>query len=136
MIARNLLLADAVDVGPSGKLFIHGGGIGRVFASHFPWAQPGLGVVGTIELEEHEPGGKDHEVAIEFLDASGAPLGAGVTSIFRPGAPEDPELPASVNLALMFQGLVFPEPGRYWVAVSVDGEELRRLAFAVRLRSE
>ena len=88
MILRSLLLADAVDVGSSGKVFIHGGAISRIFAGMIPWTHPSIAVFARLQAESEEVG-DDHRLSIKFLGSDGTKVVAGAEASFRVVAPTD-----------------------------------------------
>jgi hypothetical protein len=133
MILRNFILADAVTFGPEGKLFIHGGGVGKVYATHFPWPQPQLAVLATL-IPEDEPPGSDHDFTVTFRAPSGGELEARAGGNFRIPPPEREEFRQAINFATQLVGVQFPEEGLYWVRALYDGEELGRLPLEVEQR--
>ena len=131
MKLRNLLLADAVDAGAEGKVFIHGGGIGRITGGSFPWTQPRLALFVTVEREEGEEPGSDHLLEMDIVDADGSTIAPTMNSLFRVPADEVEGVPVDMNALVTMNGLTFPAPGVYTLIVRVDGLELGRAAFRV-----
>jgi hypothetical protein len=131
MILRNFLLADAVDVGPGGKAFIHGGGVTRIFAQRLPWIHPTLGVYATLEADESEIGGS-FPLALRIVKPDGEPVNPAIEASFAFSRPSDPELPASVTLALGMAGLRFTTHGLHHVQLQVDGTDTGELPLLVR----
>lgn len=131
MILRNFLLADAVDVGPGGKAFIHGGGVSRLFAHRLPWIHPTLGVYATLEGEPDEVG-EPQPLELLIVRPDGEPLPARIDTSFALAAPTDSELPASVTMALGMAGVQFPELGLYHVVLRVGDAEIGRVPLLVR----
>jgi hypothetical protein len=130
MILRSFLLADAVDVGPNGKVFIHGGAVSRIFAQRFPWVHPTIAVFARLEgvLEET---GREHQITIRVQAPSDESV-AVASAPFKIAAPSDAELPPDVNFAMTFAGVRIAEPGLYHVILEVDGDELGRLPLLAR----
>jgi hypothetical protein len=131
MILRSFILADAVDVGPNGKVFIHGGAVSRIFAREFPWTHPTVAVFARLEGTRDEIG-SEHSFAIRIQRDDGGEPVADVESPFRLVEPSDSELPPDVNFAMTFAGVRFIEAGMYHVTIEVDGEELGRLPLLAR----
>jgi hypothetical protein len=124
---RAFMLADAVDTGPGGKLFVHGGGISRIRPPvGYPWTQPQLAVLLILE-REGEPVGSDHEIQLRIVDANGETLGPELPVNFRFPPPVAEEAPTLVNLSATIAGLTFEAPGIYSVEARVDGELIDRL---------
>jgi hypothetical protein len=135
MILRNFILADAVTFGPEGKYFLHGGGIGKVYATHFPWTQPQLAVFATL-VPVDEPAGSDHDFAVTFLAPSGEELAARTGGNFRVPPNEREDVRPVINFATSLVGVQFPAEGLYWVRALYDGEELGRLPLEVEERED
>jgi len=130
MRLRTFILADAVTVSADGKAFIHGGGVGRVYAQSFPWTQPQLAAFVTLVGEGEEPG-SEHTLSLGFRGPRGQDLEARVDGDFKipPRGRDDVE--ATINFTTQFIGAEFPEPGVYWLCLVFDGVELDRIPVSV-----
>jgi hypothetical protein len=133
-------LADSVQ-SVDGKLYVLGAGWNRLAAGGFPARHDrvGIGVLLTIDdgrASEHNVelsllDDKEQPVAL-FTDPSGTEQFA-INATFQTGAPGDGFADVSVPFALNIDGIVFPAPGTYTVAIRVDGEDHERLTFRVDL---
>lgn len=132
MKLRNFIVADAVDFGSGGKVFIHGGGVTEIQAAKLPWPQPQLSVLVTLQPEDEAPG-TDHVISVRFLREDGSPLGPELESNFRIGPREEPHETGGFHFGAGFAGVVFPEAGLYWVQVSVDETEIDRVPLRIRV---
>jgi hypothetical protein len=136
-------LADSVQ-SVDGKLYVLGAGWNRLAAAGFPARHDrvGIGVLLTIDdgrASEHNVelsllDEKEQPVAL-FTDASGVEQFA-INATFQTGPPGDGFADVSVPFALNIDGIVFPAPGTYAVAIRVDGEPHELLAFRVDLAGE
>ncbi len=136
------LLADAATLEGSGKVYIHGGAVGRIWTRHVPTpASPalhvnGIAVVVILELSEEDVGAKVALVA-ELTDEDGQPTGNTTTGILNVGdAPEDPVelvIPVYAPAVFPFPVLPFPHLGLYKFRVLANDEEIASLPLAVTL---
>lgn len=131
MRPRNFMLADAVAVGDENKTFIHGGEFNVINADEFPHTIPQFSIFVTLEQEEDDAVGSDHEFTARITDPQGAQLGRDMRASFRLGPSDVPEIPSRVNLALTLQGLKFPAAGIYVIGLEIDGSPSSELKFAV-----
>ena len=141
-------LADSV-VAAEGKLYVQGAGWNAIFSPVVPVRQSRLGV-GVLIQVPYSATNQMHTLEVKIVDAdenslviADAPLGSDtpdgkvreLKGQFTVGRP--PLLPAGdeqiVPIALNIDGLVFPEPGRYSVVVSISGTEVKRLPIRVQL---
>lgn len=125
------MLADAVDVGADNKTFIHGGEFNAIEADEFPHTVPQFSVFVTLEQEENDAIGSDHEFIAKILNSEGVQLSEDMKATFRLGPSDFPSIPARVNLALTLQGIRFPAADIYAVAIAIDGASAGQLKFAV-----
>jgi hypothetical protein len=123
---RTFLLADAVDIGTAGKIYVHGGGINQISPPTYPWTLPQLGVLVTLEREEEELG-SDHYLRLTFVAPSGETIGPELATNFRVPAPSVAETPVQIHFSMSVSGVRFPTPGVYAVEVAVDRTVLDRL---------
>jgi Family of unknown function (DUF6941) len=129
------LLADAVQA-VRGKLFVLGGGWDTLWVRNFPARHPSL----AIGLRLRVPtswGAEVLKLSVELQNADGAPmLPHPLSHDIR--LPSTPQTPAATDFGLIrsftFNNLVFSAEGSYSFVISVDGEPVSRLRFAVRRR--
>ena len=135
MILRAFILADAVTFTADGKYFIHGGGVDRIFAAHFPWTHPQLAAFVTLVPEADDVPGSDRHLEIEFVDEDDQPIEARIGGNFRipPSDASRGRFP-TVHFNGNFVGVAFREPGVYWVRALVDHQELGRLPLTIEER--
>jgi hypothetical protein len=130
------LLADAATVA-DGKLYIHGGGWDRLFATAFPTMHPSMAVAVQVEVDFGEAL-VDHRIDVRLVDVDGAPVGPTASGTFNvghaPGA--TPGAPAFVPMALTFATVPFAAPGRFEWVVEIDDVPLARLPLSVLQRDQ
>lgn len=132
MRIRNFIVADAVSGGPQGKWFVHGGGVTQISAFEFPYVQAKLGLLVTLVYEGPED---DIEHDVEIAIASDA--GIETTKLLQLHAPKPPEAFETrkswqlLHLVGDVSGLPFDEPGRYWVVLKLNGNEMDRMLLDV-----
>jgi len=133
MKVRNFIVADAVAQGPGGKMFIHGGGLTSVVAPRFPYAQPRLGLLVTLVYDRPEDDVGHQQVRVVLEDDQGQEVTRLIDHEAEP--PPEPFAERKSNALLHMvgeiSGLSFATPGRYWVVLSLDGEELDRMMLDV-----
>ncbi len=133
-------LADSVVVA-EGKLYVHGAGWNRIIVPAFPAAHDRIGI-GLI-FRVTSPAVGQHRVELRLEDASGKEVGIGgppggggtprIAGDFSVGrVPEGDE--QLVPLAINLNGMMFQREGEYRFVVSVDGDDLKALRFAVQPR--
>lgn len=119
-------LAEYAQVDPTGKLTAVGASFTRVTPAGMPAAQLFF-VAGRVRAREDEG-----PVALHVeITAPDKQLTIGLDSQLTAGPAV---MPYDGKVGLLFAiGTVLPlnRPGLYWVTVSLDGEEVRRLAFDV-----
>ena len=131
-----IFLADSAQI-REGLLFLLGSGWNEVG----PQAQP-FAIAGLLEVDWDETNSR-HSIDLAFEDEDGVPLNvptpAGdqalrLTATFEVGRPPGSARGSSFNVPLAIPILPVPWiPGhRYVVRVSLDGNEVDRLRFAVR----
>lgn len=130
------LLADAVQA-VRGKLFVLGGGWDTLWVARFPARHPSL----AIGLRLRVPvswGKEDLNLSVELQDADGHPLlpTALAHDIRLPKTTHETSGTTDFGLvrSFTFNNLVFRSEGSYSFVISVDGEPVSRLRFAVRAR--
>ncbi|MBA3523445.1 MAG: hypothetical protein H0T85_02600 [Geodermatophilaceae bacterium] len=141
--AQAMLCDSAVSV--EGKLYVQGGGWNVLTAGVMPFTAPRIGMAVLVEIPYGATRSR-HQMSVELADEDGTALPLGPVTAsgrtghlslsFEAGRPEDLP-PGEVQLlpfALNIDGYVFARPGGYAFVVAVDGQELTRLRFRVRLR--
>jgi hypothetical protein len=126
------LLADAARL-CDGKFYIHGAGWDTIYAPAVPATYSAFSVVAVVEAESAaELDGATFE--IKMLDEDGNPTGTSATGNHRPGDPsqQTPGLPITASVAVTFPAVTFARFGIYQFIISVNGNELYTLKFAVR----
>jgi hypothetical protein len=146
-ISADALLADSVVVA-EGKLYVQGGGWNMLFTPVLPVRHPriGLGLVMRIPYQLADNMPKRFALSLEDADGNRVPLGeappspsgpgAKVTTIegsFTVGRPAgvEPGSDQYLPLAANIDGLMIERAGTYVFRFSVDGEEIKSLAFKV-----
>lgn len=143
-IQVDAFLADSV-VGAEGKLYVLGAGWNRITAAMFPAVHDRIGI-GLLFRVEPEGENQAHQFELRLEDAEGrelplvdSPSGANqpdgnlqrIGGEFRTGRDDEADeqvVPIAINL----NGMPFPRPGAYRFMVSVDGIDLKTLAFRVQ----
>jgi hypothetical protein len=123
-----------------GKLYALGAGWDRIFVGSFPTRHDRIGVGLLFHLRaSSSPRERRFSVRIETPSNAPATLAAGadapVTAVegaFSTGGGED----VTVPFALQLDGLPLEAPGRYAVVVTLDGVDVKTLAFGVALRGD
>jgi hypothetical protein len=132
MRIRNFIVADAVSGGPQGKWFVHGGGVTEISAFEFPYIQAKLGLLITLVYDGPED---DTEQDVEIAIVSDA--GVETAKLLQLHAPKPPEAFEAreswqlIHLIGDVSGLRFDEPGRYWVVLKLNGNEMDRMLLDV-----
>lgn len=128
MRVRNFIVADAVSPGLQGKMFVHGGGVTSIAAAAFPYVHPQLGLLLTLVYEGPEDDIEQRvQVAIENNE------GDEVATVLdletdKPSEPfEERKSFLLIHLLGEMAGLQFEKPGRYWMVLKLNGEELDRM---------
>jgi hypothetical protein len=123
MKVTTAMLADAARAAEDDhKLYIHGGGWDRIFATTVPTTHPSLAVVLLIEVDYSEAL-IDHRGVIELI-REGEPVGVRAELGFKTGhSPHSVRgESALVPLTLTFPGLRLDTFGTYEWVVSLDDE--------------
>jgi hypothetical protein len=102
-------------------------------APEFPYVQPQLGLIVTF-LYESAADDRAHEVIVVIEDDAGAEVARIAAANVAPPTPgfEERETPMVINLLGNVTGVTFPGAGRYWVVLSLDGNEIDRMVLEVR----
>jgi hypothetical protein len=146
-ISADALLADSVVVA-EGKLYVQGGGWNMLFTPVLPVRHPriGLGLVMRIPYQLADNMPKRFALSLEDADGNRVSLGeappspsgpgAKVTTIegsFTVGRPAgvEPGSDQYLPLAANIDGLMIERAGTYVFRFSVDGDEIKSLAFKV-----
>jgi len=152
-IRVDAFLCDAVQES-GGKLHAIGIGWSQIGGQSFPVRHGRIGV-GLLIHVPYTSTNQDHQVGVQLLDEDGhalalsaagpgtdpAMLDASGEHLVRIGATfnvgRPPELQPGdeqvIPLALQLDGIMFPHPGLFGIAVQVDGLELHRLNFRLNL---
>ncbi len=134
-------LADSV-ARAEGKLYVQGAGWNQIRASLFPAVHDRIGV-GLIFTVHPVAQTGAHQFELRLEDGSGAevPLGTAPSGerMFRLGGEfsTTPPSPGSakeqlVGVAINLNGMAFERPAQYRFVVSVDGADMKALAFEVQ----
>ena len=121
------MLADSAQI-RDGTLFVLGGGFGPLQMRRFP-APFGRQAVLLLEFHASEAD-RDFELSVALADADGAVIQRQVTTL-QPERPESLE-PGEMILLPVVAGLgeaLITAPGRYSVAIFVNGEHRQSLSF-------
>jgi len=132
-------LADAV-TSVDGKLYALGAGWNRIYTASFPARHDRIGI-GLLFHITGGSGAHQRRFAVRIETPTGEPLGlgagpGGAMAAIEGGFTIDDERDVTVPFALQLDGLPLASAGRYTVVVSVDGEDLKTLAFRVESRGE
>ena len=117
-------LCDYADV--SGKVAAFGIGIDTIYAPDVPCTHPLMHVLAQLRASVAESGRKDFKLAL--IDADGVELLniAGPLEIKSGGGVEGV---SRINVAL--NNVAFPHYGDYSLHLTIDGNEIHRIRFAV-----
>ena len=131
MRIRNFIIADAVS-GAQGKWFVHGGGVTKIGAVEFPYVQAKLGLLVTLVYEGPEDD-IEHDVEIAIVSDAGVET-AKLINLHTSKPPKAFEARESWQLLHLvgdISGLRFDEPGRYWVVLKLNGDQMDRMLLDV-----
>lgn len=142
-------LADSV-VTADGKLYVQGGGWNNINAGQIPHRHDRIGI-GILIYVPYTATNERHKLEVSLQDADGRELPIGdappdmesedgkirhFEAQFNVGRP--PTIPPGdeqvVAFSLNINGLQFDRADRYAFIISVDGTEMKRLAFRVNQR--
>jgi hypothetical protein len=136
-IAVDAFLADGVTA-VGGKLYALGAGWNRIVVPSLPARHDRIGVGLLVHLDDGTA--RQHRFAIRVETPAGTPLTLGasptgpITAIegsFGAGDGDDVTMP----FAMQLDGLPLETAGRYAVVVTIDGDDVKTLAFHVVLQS-
>jgi hypothetical protein len=131
MKLTSAMLADAAQV-QGGKLFVLGGGFDTISVRSLPAVHRTLTLAMVAEVEPDERQ-RDLELLITLIDEDGTDMGVQAKGRLRVGAP--PNLPPGsssiVPIVSPFHNITFPAAKGYTFVVSLNGNELARIAFRV-----
>jgi Family of unknown function (DUF6941) len=131
MKLTSAMLADAAQV-QSGKLFVLGGGFDTISVRSLPAVHRSLTLAMVAEVDPDERQ-RDLELVIKLIDEDGGDIGVEARGKLRVGAP--PNLPPGsssiVPIVSPFHNITFPEAKGYAFVVSLNDNELARIAFRV-----
>ena len=112
------VLSDAANVSQEGKLNILGN-FANINASKFPARHPQMQLVIRMEASPVEAR-TEKNMEVTILDADGGKIAA-VSAEFEVPKPKAEGDMVQMQTIISFQGIVFPQPGRYGVYVLIDG---------------
>ena len=129
------LIADAAS-GVEGKLFVHGGGVGRIDAPIWPWSHPMMSVVIRFVIDEDEQD-VPHATEVRLLDPEGEPVIDLGPFEWPARAVQSRQEGEQVfwDLVLGVAGFRFETQGVYVWEVKADETIVRTFAFPIRLMS-
>jgi hypothetical protein len=131
MKLTSAMLADAAQV-QGGKLFVLGGGFDTISVRSLPAVHRTLTLAMVAEVEPDERQ-RDLELLITLIDEDGTDMGVQAKGRLRVGAP--PNLPPGsssiVPIVSPFHNITFPAAKGYTFVVSLNSNELARIAFRV-----
>jgi hypothetical protein len=131
MKLTSAMLADAAQV-QGGKLFVLGGGFDTISVRSLPAVHRTLTLAMVAEVEPDERQ-RDLELLISLIDEDGTDMGVQAKGRLRVGAP--PNLPPGsssiVPIVSPFHNITFPAAKGYTFVVSLNNNELARIAFRV-----
>ncbi|MGI8333497.1 DUF6941 family protein [Actinomadura scrupuli] len=141
----DVILCDSAATA-DGKLFLQGGGWNSISAPTFPFVQSRIGL-GIIVGIPYTATNENHSFELRLLHEDGEPLSlapAGapealkeqmtqLTGKFNMGRPPtlQPGDAQPMPLAMNFDQVLFPAPGKYTFELSIDGSERGNYAFRV-----
>jgi hypothetical protein len=132
MRIRNFIVADAISPGLQGKWFVHGGGVTEIAAFEFPHIQAQLGLLITLVYEGPEDDIEQHvEIAIVSDEGVETAKLLDLPAAKPADAFESRKTWALLHLIGEVNGLLFEEPGRYWVVLMLNGTEMDRMVLQV-----
>jgi hypothetical protein len=118
-------LAENAHRGEDGKLYVFAADIANLESEQLPAAII-LNLVARLSVSPSEVN-DEHTCKIELSHPDGSRQGMlENTKLKTVSNPEDPEADTGAGLIVKL-GLVFPNPGRYLVHLSVDGHEMKSL---------
>lgn len=145
------MLADSV-VAVEGKLYVQGGGWDQLATQGLPVRHPRIGIAVLLHVPYNDTN-MPHQFELRLEDADGktlplgdAPPGMGTADgkvraiggplvVGRPpllGPGDDQSVPIAANL----DGLLFERAGAYRFVISVDGQDVKHLAFRINVPSQ
>jgi hypothetical protein len=122
----SLLLADAVNETPDGRLNLLGAGLTHINAPQFP-ATGSMCVVARFEISSSEWIGSKHMLALRVMDEDGRdvlPQGRLEIGFDLPPAKGGVDRESFFNQVMRLDGFSIPRPGRYHVIILLDGHEV------------
>lgn len=131
------LLADSVQA-VRGKLYVLGGGWDTIWVRSLPARHPSLGIGLRLRVPSSWAG-ETLDLSVELQDADGAPLLPRPLS-HQVAIHSHTRSPLTTDFGIVrsftFNNLSFLAEGSYSFVISVDGDTVSRLRFAVRMRPE
>jgi hypothetical protein len=127
------MLAEAIS-GGEGYHFIHGAGFTGLNVQGFPYVHPKVSLYVKLVRENDDSAGA-HRLKVELVDPHGQVTGVLAESRIELPQNHDEDDPLCVTYVGHCAGLQFPQPGGYWVTLSLDASELDRLPIMVAAQS-
>jgi hypothetical protein len=129
MVVDVAVVADYANLAEGGKLNVMGM-FDQIWAKEFPAAHAYMVLAYRLRVG-YEDGGKQYRIEIKLVDEDGRQWGgtSGIISVSEIAAGERQVL----SQILSFPGLLFPRAGEYAFVLSIDGDELHRVPFTLRL---
>ncbi|MBI3980264.1 MAG: hypothetical protein HY331_18980 [Chloroflexi bacterium] len=128
-----VFLADYAQT-ESGKMYVVGGGIDRLWLPQIPFTKPELSVVIGILVAPNETQQR-HPLGLELLGPERTTVLAAVRGEFEAAPhPEEPSRHAQVLAAIHLYSLRFTEFGDYVLRISIGEQTTRELPVYVRPR--
>jgi hypothetical protein len=119
-------LARGGEFAPDGSLSVFGGDISTIHANVFPAQIPTITLLAKLVFAKEE-WGRRYQFKIEVVGPDNVNLAPEIKQDFEVAVPQDPEKKFAMNLAVMINGIQFPQPGNYRVRMLLDGQEIRSL---------
>jgi hypothetical protein len=132
------MLADGVQA-LGGKLFVLGGGWDTLWVRQFPARHPTMGIGMRLRIP-WSFSERDFDLAVDLVDEDGASLFQGRKLTQKIPFRRPPDLPVGGDVGLVraftFSNLPLPKEGGYAFRVLVNDDEVSRLRFWTRVRTQ
>ena len=129
----NAFFASAVEVGPDGRFFVLGGGIGGIVASSPNGVLPAMAVLARIHFDQEECG-RRYRFRLTTTRPDGQDGGIEYASDFDVAIlPHFSHLGRTFNFYVTFYGLNLPSGGMYTFNFFVDDHKVGQTELAVAI---